>query len=103
MIEIGTTPTHVFDGIPIDICPLIKEVKITYLQNNEEVLVKRTEDCVIENGRISTRLTQEDTFKFDWSKLVSIQLRVLTVNGDCFKSDPMMETAGRCLDKEVLS
>ena len=103
MIEIGTTPTHVFEDIPIDLCPLIKEVKITYLQNNEEVLVKRTEDCTIGEGRISTKLTQEDTFRFDWSKLVSIQLRLLTVNGECFKSDPMMETAGRCLDKEVLS
>ena len=103
MIEIGTTPTHIFDGIPPEICPLIKEVKITYLQNNEEVLVKRTEDCTIGEGQISTKLTQEDTFRFDWSKLVSIQLRVLTTNGECFKSDPMMEAAGRCLDKEVLS
>lgn len=44
----GTTPTHAFQ-VPID-SSMIKEVKITYSQRDEEVLVKRTKDCIIAGG-----------------------------------------------------
>ena len=102
MIERGTTPLHVYEDIPPEVFSEIKEVKITYTQCDKEVLVKRTEDCTIEDGKITTRLSQEDTFCFDCKKLVDIQLRVLTVNGDCLKSEIMTETVGKCLDDEVM-
>ena len=102
MIEIGTTPTHIFEDIPTDICSMAKEVKITYKQSDNEVLVKRTGDCTIGDGKITTRLSQEDTFCFDHEDLVSIQIRILTQSGECFKSDEMVVTAGKCLDDEVL-
>lgn len=102
MIEIGTTPLHEF-LVPPDVTPLIKTVKITYSQNDTVILEKRTDDCTIEPGKISTKLTQEDTFKIDRNYLVKIQIRALTHSGECVKSEPMTATPGKCLDDEVLT
>lgn len=101
-MERGTTPTHTFK-IPTDISSIIKEVKITYSQNDKEILVKRTKDCTISGVKIITKLSQEDTFLFDCTMYVYIQLRILTVSGDCVKSKLMRETVGKCLDEEVLT
>jgi hypothetical protein len=96
----GTTPTHTFN-VPID-TSLIKEVKITYSQMDKEKLVKRTEECTIGEGVITTRLSQEDTFKFEGNMIVTIQLRVLTLGGDALIAEPIMMAVGKCLDDEVL-
>lgn len=96
----GTTPTHTF-GVAID-TSLIKEVKITYSQRDKEILVKRTEDCEISEGVITTRLSQEDTFLFEGNMIVTIQLRVLTLGGDALIAEPIMMAVGKCLDDEVL-
>lgn len=96
----GTTPTHTFE-VAID-TSFIKEVKITYSQRDEEILVKRTEDCEISEGVITTRLSQEDTFLFEGNMIVTIQLRVLTLGGDALIAEPIMMAVGKCLDDEVL-
>lgn len=102
MIETGTTPVHVFSDIPQYVCDQIKEIKITYSQNEKEVLVKRTNDCEIANEKIITKLSQEDTFCFDRKYLVDIQMRLLLHNGECLKTPVMTRHVGRCLDDEVL-
>lgn len=99
-IREGTTPIHSFE-VEID-TSLIKEVKIIYSQRGKEILVKRTEDCVIEDGEITTRFTQDDTFLFGADTFVSIQLRVLTTGGDALRSDTIMVGVDKCLDDEVL-
>ena len=96
----GTTPTHTFE-VDMD-TSLIKEVKITYSQNDKEVLTKRTEDCTVTEGAISTSLTQEETFLFESGKFVSIQVRILTLAGDALITEPMMMSVAKCLDDEVL-
>lgn len=96
----GTTPTHSFK-VSID-TSLVKEVKITYTQKDREVLVKRTDECTIGEGVITTRLTQEDTFLFEEAVLVTVQLRILTISGDALASPPLMMSVGKCLDDEVL-
>lgn len=96
----GSTPTHTFD-VSID-TSLIKEVKITYTQNDEEILVKRTGDCSIEVGKIITTLSQEETFLFEAGKFVMIQVRVLTLGGECLVSELLMTSCAKCLDDEVL-
>ena len=105
-MEIGTTPTHTFN-IPKDIYDKIAEVKITYTQsgNAKPILEKYLSEgqCELKDGKIVTRLSQDDTFSFDPNKsFVNIQIRVLTAGNDCFKSKVMTETIGRCLDNEVL-
>lgn len=96
----GTTPTHTF-AVSID-TSIIKEVKITYSQRDKEILVKRTEDCTLGEGVISTRLSQEETFLFEGNMLATIQLRVLTTSDDALITEPMMMAVGKCLDDEVL-
>lgn len=97
---IGTTPTHYFKT-DIDTSMIVK-LKITYKQGDEIILTKKLEDCVLEGDTISTTLTQEETFKFDISKLVRIQLRGVTVSGEAIGTDPINVTAKECLDDEVL-
>ena len=96
----GTTPTHIFD-VDID-TSLIKEAKITYTQDDKIILEKRVNDCEITQGRIKTKLTQEETLKFDCTKFVYIQIRALMINGDCLATDVIMASVDKCLDNEVL-
>lgn len=96
----GTTPTHIFN-VDID-TSLVKEVKITYSQRDKEILVKRTADCTIEEGKIITKLSQEDTFLFEYNTIVTIQVRVLTLGGEVLSSELIMASVGKCLDDEVL-
>lgn len=100
-MERGTTPTHTFN-IPPDICSKIKDIKIVYSQSDKVILEKRLCDCNIEDSKVILRLTQEETFLFDCTKLAYIQMRILTIGNDCFKSNIMVESVGKCLDEEVL-
>jgi hypothetical protein len=96
----GTTPTHTFE---VDmITDLIKTIKITYYQNDKEILVKRTEDCSIQDGIIQTKLSQEDTFLFNGNMPVMIYIRVLTIYGDAMITEPVIMAVRQCLDDEVL-
>jgi hypothetical protein len=97
----GTTPLHTYEIDDLD-TTLIKTIKITYTQNEKEILVKRTEDCTITPGKISTKLSQEDTFLFDGDSLVTIQLRILTHEGDALRTDSIILSVDECLDNEVL-
>ena len=100
-MRIGTTPTHTFE-VELDTA-LIKEAKITYTQGDEIILEKRTDDCEITPGKLEVKLTQEETFKFDSTKFVCIQLRVLMVNDECLSTDLIMVSPDKCLDDEVLA
>lgn len=97
----GGTPTHTFN-LGID-TSLIKEVKITYSQDGKVILTKKSSDCQIEEGKVVTKLSQEDTFLFDGSKFVNIQLRVLTLEGDVLPSEIFTRSVAECLDDEVLT
>ena len=96
----GTTPTHTFT-LDQD-TNIIKELKISYYQNDELVLVKRTADCTISGNTIVTKLSQEDTFKFIGNANVMIIIRVLTHSGDALMTEPMYSAVRKCLDDEVL-
>ena len=96
----GTTPTHTFT-IPLD-ASLIAKCKIIYAQDGVKVFCKETEDCVIENQLITTRLTQEESFSLDCKKCVEIQVRLLTTAGEALSSLPIKVGIDECLDDEVL-
>ena len=97
----GTTPTHTFN-LPLD-ASLIKEVKVTYAQGGAVILERRAADCEIQGSTVTIRLTQEDTFKFDCSKKVYIQVRALLTSGECISSRILMTSVESCLDNEVLT
>lgn len=96
----GTTPTHIFT-LPINMSA-IRELKVTYTQRNRIVLEKRTDHLMIGENDVRVKLGQNETFLFDASVPVQIQIRVLTTGGDALASDIMMVSAHKCLDAEVL-
>lgn len=101
-MERGTTPLHTFNIPPDVTADTIKEVKVVYSQANKIILTKRKADCIIEDGKLIIKLSQEETFQFDSMKLVYIQIRILTTLGDCYKSKVIATSVGDCLDDEVL-
>lgn len=97
---IGTTPTHTFD-LPFK-TDVISKIKVTYAQNGRVILEKRNEECAFNENTVALKLTQEDTFLFDYNKNVEIQARILTVGGDAIASKIRTISANKCLDSEVL-
>lgn len=97
----GTTPTHEF-VLPFE-AATVKEVRVTYRQNGEQVLEKTEADCTFEGNSIKVALTQEETFGFDPSKNVEIQLRVLTADGVAMTSTPEKVRCGEAFNTEVLA
>lgn len=99
-MRIGTTPTHVF-CLPFT-NELIAEAEITYKQGGKKVLQKHLEDCARNGKEISVTLTQDETFLFEETGVVEIQLRVLTASGAALASEIFRVSPERCLSDEVL-
>lgn len=95
----GTTPTHTYN-LPFDTA-LIDKIKITYAQNGVVVLTKEKADCKIDGNAVTVKLSQEDTLKFDASR-VQIQIRVLTTGGDAIASDIKIVSCSDVLEGGVL-
>ena len=96
----GTTPTHKFK-LNID-TSIIKKFRVLYAQNDDVLLTKTEEDVKYEDGFAVVRLSQEDTFLFSKYSPITIQLRVLTKNGDALVSVPTKRSIVECLSDEVL-
>lgn len=97
----GTTPRHTFT-LPID-TSLLKEIVITYAQDEKPIVEKRKDDCKTEGKKIEVTLSQEDTLKFDKKKAyVQIQIRALTHDGVALASGIKNECLSDVLNEEVL-
>ena len=96
----GTTPTHTFT-LPFN-TETISKLRIIYSQNDNVILVKQMNDCVMNDKQVSVTLTQEDTFLFEHVYPVEIQIRVLTLGGNALASVPEKVGVSKCLDSEVL-
>jgi hypothetical protein len=102
----ATTPTHIF-ALPFN-TGQIKEIRITYQQNGENVLQKTEADCTMTENEIKVVLSQEETLLFaprnaETDNRISIQLRVLTNSGQVMASNIEKLFALECLDEEVLA
>lgn len=96
----GSTPTHNFK-LPIE-TDKIEKIRILYAQDDTVLFVKEIDDCKCDGCNVSVTLTQEETFKFNCKKLVQIQLRIKTINGDVIPSKETLVSVEKCLDNEVL-
>jgi hypothetical protein len=96
----GTTPTFTFT-IPMD-RETIEKVEICFGQRGEVLVTKMLPDCQIKENEYSVKLKQEDTLKFDDSKPVQVQVRVMTLSGDVLASNIKTLACSCCLSKEVL-
>lgn len=96
----GTTPTHTF-LLPFD-SSNIKTLEITYAQHDNVILTKRLDDCLLDGNVVTVELTQEETFSFDVTTKIQIQLRVLTITNQAYSTDILLTTISKSLSKEVL-
>jgi hypothetical protein len=72
------------------------------MQKKAEVLSKDTEAFTFEGNTLSVTLSQEETFLFDHTAPVVIQLRVKDSSGKVLKSEPIVKPVRECLDQVVL-
>lgn len=97
----GTTPTHEFT---LSIDPsLIKDVEITYAQDDSTVLTKHLKDCTLEGNTLILKLTQQDTFEFNHKKSIQVQLRALMMDNTVLGAYVKTITVEKCLSNEVLA
>ena len=96
----GTTPDQIFT-LPFE-KELISDLKVTYAQNKQKILQKTLKDVKIEGNDISFTLTQEETFKFSEKGVVSVQLKIKTINGQVLNSDIIHIRIDPALDEEVI-
>lgn len=97
----GTTPTHTWT-LPVD-ASVVKEARIIYSQGVENVLIKNTEDCIMEGNTLKVTLTQEDTLKFSHKKKVEVQARLLTQDRTSFATRVVEVPVWKLLDEEVMT
>lgn len=69
----GTTPTVTFN-LPFDVST-IKNCEVYFGQNDELLVTKGYNDCVLSGTTLSVTLKQADTLRFDPSEKLQIQLR----------------------------
>ncbi len=97
----GTTPTHKWT-IPVD-ATAVKTARVTYKQGEEVLLVKNTEDCVVEGKALKVTLTQEDTLKFSHKKKAEVQARLLTFDMKSFATRVVEVPVWELLEDEVMT
>lgn len=96
----GTTPTHTFT-LPVD-TDRVKSIRALYAQEKNIVLRLNTERFNLNGRTAKVKLTQEETLKFDETKLAEVQIRILTLDGDSLASNVKWVSVGRLLEDEVL-
>lgn len=69
----GTTPTVTFN-LPFDVST-IKNCEIYFGQNDELLVTKGYNDCVLSGTTLSVTLKQKDTLQFDPAEKLQIQIR----------------------------
>lgn len=99
----GTTPTHYFpiENDKLDTSTLVK-INVLYGQDDKLLFKKKTADCRIENNTIITKLTREETLKFDHKKPAQVQVIAETESKDVIETLVMTVGVDKLLDDGVL-
>lgn len=99
----GTTPTHEFDlPYPIEI---IQSLRITYGQSRKPVHIKKLGEygCEVTDGKLKVSLNQIETFAFNPSKHVFIEIRIKLNNGKVVRTEePIVLKVVDTMDEEVM-
>ena len=69
----GTTPTVTFN-LPFNVST-IKNCEVYFGQNDELLVTKGYNDCVLSGTTLSVTLKQKDTLQFDSAEKLQIQIR----------------------------
>lgn len=96
----GTTPTVTFN-LPFDVST-IRNCEVYFAQNDELLVTKAIEDCVLEDRTLSVTLSQEDTLAFDDDAKLEMQIRFVFTNGTVDATQIIKGKIGRILkDGEI--
>ena len=98
----GTTPTIVFH-LPFGV-EEINNCEVYFSQNDELIIEKKFEDCVLDGSTLSVTLTQAETLAFssDDNGRVEMQLRFVFVDGSVDATTITKEKAKKILkDGEI--
>ena len=96
----GTTPTLEF-LLPFD-TSILAEAFVTLSQNGTVVVDKQLTECNCTGTKLSVRLAQEDTLKFDCDCKTEIQVRARTQTGDALASNIITVNTERILKDGVI-
>ena len=80
----------------------VKAIRITYSQNDKILFEKQLEDCIFSDYEVSVNLMQEDTLKFDSSKIIEIQLKIKMSDDTVVKSNVIKTVTDKLLSCEVI-
>ena len=100
MIIRGTTPTVEYE-LPFD-TSILSEAFVTFSQGGETVIEKEIGDCILTDNLLSVKLSQEDTLKLVTKKIVEIQVRMKTADGDVVSSDIYTDDVHKTLKDGVI-
>ena len=96
----GSTPTQTFS------CPYeakdVAKTRVTYVQENRQVLVKEGDACILDGQYLHVKLSQEETLRFKAGVPCEAQVRVLFKDGTSIPSSIVTFRVERLLDDEVM-
>lgn len=96
----GTTPKLIF-SLPFNINTL-KNLFITFNQNNKTILEKTLDDCELKGNKIVLSLSQEETLTFNSKENIKIQLKAKTIDEDVIASNIIITSIGEILKEGVI-
>lgn len=96
---IGTTPTVKVYAKGIDLF-LISKVEIDIRQ--KDYLISKEAEIDLENGYLSTKLTQEETLGFDSAGIAELQIKCKMFDGNVVASKVVKEPLDKILKAEVM-
>ena len=100
MIAKGCTCKNTF-SIPF-IESQIKDIIITYKQGDAIILEKKKNDCTFNDCSVSVDLTQEESMKFDETKIIRMQIKIKTDKDIVIKSNIMETYTDELFNKVVM-
>lgn len=75
----GTTPTITFN-LPFDVST-VRNCEVYFAQNDELLVTKEMEDCVLSGQTLAVTLTQAETLSFDDDVKLEVQARFVFTDG----------------------
>ena len=97
----GTTPTIVFN-LPFNVS-VIENCEIYFAQNDELVVTKGYNDCILSGNTMTVQLFQSDTLQFDPEEKLQIQVRFRYTNGTAEATNITKVKVGDLLSDAVIS
>lgn len=95
-----TTPIHNFELLNLN--AEIKKIRVTYAQNNKEIITKTEDDVMISDNNVLVQLTQEESALFRTGYDIQVQIRVLDSNNVVQANEIFYIPIHKVLNEEIL-